>query len=112
MPPGAPENTIADIHVSPSGQRLYVSNRGHNSLAVFAIAADGRLTGLTVPACGGNWPRNFALAPGGRFMLVANQYSDEVSVLPLRLGAEEIGAPVARVVVAQASCVQFVGTHD
>ncbi len=107
LPPGAPENTAADIHLSPSGDRVYMSNRGHNSLAVFSVEADGRLTRIAAPSCGGNWPRNFALAPGGRFILVANQYSGEVSVLPRQAGAEEIGAPVARAAVPQASCLQF-----
>jgi 6-phosphogluconolactonase len=75
---------------------------------VYDVNGDGRLTRLAIPSCGGNWPRNFALAPGGRFLLVANQYSGEVCVLPLQNGADEIGAPVAGVAVPQASCVQFV----
>jgi 6-phosphogluconolactonase len=106
--PQAMENTVADIHLSASAQRLYVSNRGHNSVAVYHVNTDGWLTRLAIPSCGGNWPRNFALAPGGRFLLVANQYSGEVCVLPLQNGADEIGAPVAGVAVPQASCVQFV----
>ncbi len=112
LPPGAPENLAADIHLSPSGKRVYVSNRGHNSIAVFDADADGRLARIAVPSCGGNWPRNFALAPGGRFMLVANQYSGEVSVLPQLAGSDGIGAPVARAAVPQASCVQFVQAND
>jgi len=108
LPPGAPENTVADIHISASARRLYVSNRGHNSVAVYEVGVDGRLTRLAIPSCGGDWPRNFALAPGGRFMLVANQYSGDVSVLPLHVGAEEVGAPVARVAVPQAAWVRFV----
>ena len=107
LPPGAPENTVADIHVSSSANRVYVSNRGHNSIAVFDADADGRLTRIAVSSCGGNWPRNFALAPGRPFIVVANQYSSEVSVLPLLDGPDEIGAPVASAAVPQASCVQF-----
>jgi 6-phosphogluconolactonase len=111
-PPGVPENLVADIHLSSSGQRLYVSNRGHNSLAVFDVEAGGRLARVAIRPCGGKWPRNFALAPNGRFVLVANQYSDEVSVLPVLAGSEAIGAPVARAAVTQASCVQFIETTD
>lgn len=107
LPPGARENTVAHIHVSSSARRVYVSNRGRNSIAVFDAAADGQLTRIAVPACGGNWPRHFALAPDERFMLVANQYSSELSVLPLRIGSDEIGAPAARAAVPQAACVQF-----
>ncbi|MSP14277.1 MAG: lactonase family protein [Chloroflexi bacterium] len=107
LPPGAPPNAVADIHVSPSGDRVYVSNRGHNSIAVFSVAADGQLAGRVTPSCGGKWPRNFALAPGGRFMLVANQHSDEVSVLPLLDGPQAIGAPVVQQTVEKPACVQF-----
>ena len=106
--PGAPENTTADIHVSSSTRRVYVSNRGHNSIAVFEMGAGGRLARKAVTACGGDWPRNFALAPAGPFMVVANQYSGNLSVLPLLIGSEELGAAVARANVPQAACVQFV----
>jgi 6-phosphogluconolactonase len=108
LPPNPPENTVADIHLSAAADRLYVSNRGHNSLAVYDVKADEHLAPLAIPSCGGNWPRNFALSPGGRFILVANQYSNEVTVMPLNPGAGEIGAPVARAAMPQASCVQFV----
>ncbi|MFL5802050.1 MAG: lactonase family protein, partial [Roseiflexaceae bacterium] len=109
LPPGASESWVADIHVAPYGQRLYVSNRGHDSLAVFDIDSQGRLTQVAFPSCGGNWPRNFALAPGGRFVLAANQYSGDVSVLPVLTGTQALGAPVARAEVARASYVGFVG---
>ena len=112
LPPGVLENAVADIHVAPSGRRLYVSNRGHNSIAVFDVATDGRLARSAIVPCGGKWPRHFTLAPGGRFMLVANQASGELSVLPLLAGPEAIGAPVAGAAAAQVSCVQFVTAHD
>jgi len=107
LPPGAPENTAADIHISPSGNRLYVSNRGHNSIAVFALDADGKLESLGFPSCGGDWPRNFALSPDGHFMIVANRYSCELSVLPLHAKGRELGQPVMQAVVSQPSCVEF-----
>jgi 6-phosphogluconolactonase len=105
--PNAPENTVADIHVSPSADRVYVSNRGHDSIVIFAVEADGRLARVAIRPCGGRWPRNFAIAPGGRFLLVANQYSDEVAVVPVRGDLEALGAPIARVGVTGASCVHF-----
>jgi 6-phosphogluconolactonase len=108
VPAGVPENWVADIHIAPSGDRLYVSNRGHNSIAVFDVDAGGELTRIAISSCGGDWPRNFALAPGGGFMLVANQYSGDIAVLPLLDGPEAIGAPISRVAVPGAACVQFV----
>jgi 6-phosphogluconolactonase len=107
LPPGAPESGLADIHVSASGQRVYASNRGHNSLAVYDIGSDGLMTLVSIPDCGGNWPRNFALTSNGKFALVANQYSNEVCVLPVLAGTEALGATVARVPVAGASCIKF-----
>jgi len=108
LPPGSPENYVADIHIAAAADRLYVSNRGHDSIAVFDVDAAGELSRVAVPSCGGQWPRNFALAPG-RFMLVANQHSDEVAVLPLLEGPAALGAPVGRVAVPQACCVEIAG---
>ncbi len=108
LPPNAPEDTVADIHVSTNGERVYVSNRGHDSIAVFSANLDGQLERVAVIPCGGKTPRNFALAPNSKFILVANQDSGNVSVFPLRYGAEEIGRLVTRADVPRASCVQFV----
>src|SRR5258706_3776869 len=108
IPADSPENIIADIHISSDGKHLYVSNRGHNSIAVYDINDNGSLTLISIPACGGNWPRNFALAPNGQFVLAANQYSNEVCVLPILAGQEALGAPVARTILTGASCIQFI----
>jgi 6-phosphogluconolactonase len=73
------ENTVADIHITPSGDYLYVSNRGHNSLAGYRVdAQSGALTPLGITGCGGDWPRTFAIPPEGRLMIVANQYSNDL----------------------------------
>lgn len=71
----------ADIHVSKSGRFLYGSNRGHNSIVVFAIdPRTARLSLVEHVSTEGNWPRNFAIDPSGRFLLVANQRTDNVVV--------------------------------
>lgn len=71
----------ADIHVSKSGRFLYGSNRGHNSIVVFAIdPRTARLSLVQHVSTEGNWPRNFTIDPSGRFLLVANQRSDNVVV--------------------------------
>lgn len=107
LPAGAPHNQVADIHLDAAGERLYVSNRGHNSIAVFTVGADGALSPLAIRSCGGDWPRNFALSPDGRFVVVANQNSGELAVLPVLDGPEALGEPVARTALPQASCVVF-----
>ena len=77
LPAGyAEKNSGADLHVSPDGRFLYTSNRGHNSIAVFAIdALRGTLTPVQHVPTQGQTPRNFSLDPAGRLLLVANQSS-------------------------------------
>jgi 6-phosphogluconolactonase len=72
-------NIVADIHLTPSGKYLYVSNRGHDSLAGFAVNDKrGYLTPIGHYPTQGKWPRNFAIDPIGNFLLVANQNSNTV----------------------------------
>ncbi|WP_046246533.1 lactonase family protein [Hymenobacter terrenus] len=73
------ENSCADIHIAPSGLFLYASNRGHNSIAVFAIdTATGTLVPIQDVDTQGKTPRNFTLDPSGHLLLVANQNSNNV----------------------------------
>jgi 6-phosphogluconolactonase len=73
------ENTCADVHLSPSGQFLYGSNRGHDSIAVFRVdGATGQLTSVGLTSTQGRTPRNFGIDPSGRFLLAANQDSDTI----------------------------------
>lgn len=112
LPPDAGENTVADIHLTPDGTRVYVSNRGHNSIAVYDVEVDGRLAPVAIMPCGGDWPRNFALAPGGGWLLVANQRSNGVAVLPAQAGADPLGAAIGHAVVLQPARVQWVAAYD
>lgn len=73
------ENYGADIHVSSDGKFLYTSNRGHNSIAIFAIESGGESLRLIDSIhVDGDWPRNFSLSPDERFLVVANQYSNNL----------------------------------
>jgi 6-phosphogluconolactonase len=72
-------NTTAEIAVHPSGRFLYGSNRGHDSIAIFAIdPASGMLTMLGNEPTRGKEPRSFAIDPTGTFLLAANQNSSTV----------------------------------
>jgi len=72
-------NTGAEIQVSPSGRFVYGSNRGHDSIVIYAVdAATGRLSLLGHQSTGGSTPRSFQIEPSGRLLLVANQRSNEV----------------------------------
>ncbi|PTN09729.1 lactonase family protein [Mangrovibacterium marinum] len=71
----------ADIHLSGDERFVYCSNRGQNTLSVFARNTDdGSLSIIQNEPVQGNWPRNFVLSPDGKFVLVANQYSNNIAV--------------------------------
>lgn len=83
---GAPvepgKGTAAAIHLSDDGRFLYASTRNpKNILVVFAVnPADGTLREIQTVSSGGLAPREFTIAPGGKFLLVANQQSDAIAV--------------------------------
>lgn len=71
----------ADIHVSPDGKFLYETNRGDaNTITAFAIAANGRLSFVETVSTMGKGPRNFAIEPTGKYLLVGHQYTNEVVI--------------------------------
>ena len=73
------KNYPGDVHISDDGKYLYGSNRGHNSIAIFAIdQTSGKLSLVSHESTRGDWPRNFSLSPQGKFLLVANQKSDNI----------------------------------
>jgi 6-phosphogluconolactonase len=75
------ENSTAEITVHPNGKFLYGSNRGHDSIAVFAIdQAKGELTAVEYISTQGRTPRNFEIDPSGSYLFAANQDSDKVVV--------------------------------
>jgi 6-phosphogluconolactonase len=74
-------NDAAEIAVHPSGKWLFASNRGHDSIAVFAIDPQkGTLTPSGDFSTGGKEPRHFALDPTDQFLLAENQYSNNIVV--------------------------------
>jgi len=73
----------ADIHISPDGKFLYASNRGpkEDSIAIFSIDQEtGKLLLVGHEPTYGKHPRNFCIDPSGKFLLVANQFSDKVVI--------------------------------
>ena len=70
-----------DLAMNRKGDRVYASNRGHDSIAIFAVDAEaGRLSPMGQVPCGGRTPRNLAIAPQGGHLLCANQDSDVVGI--------------------------------
>ena len=91
------DNLTAEVMVHPDGRFLYGSNRGHDSLAIFAVdGASGSLTPAGHQKTLGKTPRNFVVDPTGAFLLVANQGSDTVVVFridPATGGLTPVGEP-------------------
>ena len=85
LPAGfAGQNTAAEVVVPANGRFLYASNRGHDSLAMFAIdPTSGTLTPKGHVSAGGRTPRHFAIDSGFRWLLAANQDSDSIAVFRL-----------------------------
>lgn len=101
-------NATAHVLVSPDGRFVYASNRGHDSIAIFAVDAEsGTLSKVAITLTGGAEPRNFALTPDGRWLLAANQNSD--TIVPFRRDAttgllERTSAPIS---VKTPVCIVF-----
>ncbi|MFN2601452.1 MAG: lactonase family protein [Gemmatimonadaceae bacterium] len=109
VPPGwKGENYPADIHVAPSGRTVYVSNRGHNSIAVFSITgASGALALEQTISTEGDWPRNFSLHPSGPWVLVANQRSNSIVVLARDEKTGRLTSTRERIELPSPVCVRF-----
>jgi len=103
------DNGSADIHVHPSGNFLYASNRGEtSSIAIFTIdESTGRLTlaGHQVDLI--NWPRNFAIDPTGNFLLAANQRGNDIVVFRIDEQTGQLTPTGHSVAVPGPTCIQF-----
>ncbi len=74
-------STCAEVQITPAGDLLYGSNRGHNSLAIYAVdPSHGTLKLLGHASTRGSIPRNFTVDPSGDWVIVANQDSDNLAV--------------------------------
>jgi 6-phosphogluconolactonase len=101
--------STAEVEVHPSGKFLYGSNRGHDSIVLYAIdEKSGRLTFVETQPTQGSTPRGFGIDPSGTFLLVGNQRSDSVVVFRIDpksgkltpSGSKiDVGAPVSVVFV-------------
>lgn len=99
----------AEIKVHPSGKFLYASNRGHDSIAVFAIDQQkGTLTPVEYVFTKGTSPRNFEIAPSGKLLFAANEKSDNIMIFHINPQTGRL-TPTGKVLqVVQPVCVIFV----
>jgi 6-phosphogluconolactonase len=103
------QSDCAEVAVSPSGKFVYGSNRGHDSIAVFAAdPKKGTLTAVERAPSGGKTPRHFAIDPTGSYLLVANQESDCVSVFAVDRKTGRLTPSGETATVSSPACVRFV----
>ena len=101
--------STAEVQVHPSGKFLYGSNRGHNSITVFAIdEKTGRLTFVQNEPTQGNTPRGFGIDPTGTYFFAANQRSDSVVVFRIDGQTGRLAPTGQTVEIGSPVCVKFV----
>lgn len=94
LPDGyAGTNTCAEVRITPDGRHVYVSNRGHDSLAAFAVDAEtGALRFIETEPSRGRTPRNFGVSPNGKWLVVANQDSNGLAAFKRERESGRLGA--------------------
>ncbi len=108
LPQETPGNSTAEIVIHPNGKFLYGSNRGHNSIAVFAIdAKSGQLTRIQNESTQGKTPRNFVIDPTGKFLLAANMDSDNIAILSVDPTTGKLAFTGKSIKAARPVCLRF-----
>ena len=108
LPPGwTGTNYPADIHVDSTGRTLYVSNRGHNSIALFSVTREGTIELEQTVSTLGDWPRSFSLDPTERWLLVANQRSNSVIVFGRDADSGKLTPTRQRIEIPSPVCLRF-----
>ena len=100
--------STAETVAHPSGKVVYVSNRGHDTIAVFTCdPATGKLTLIQNAAAEGQVPRNFCLDPSGRWMIVAHQNSNSAALFKVDPDTGRLEYTGRKIQVGGAVCVRF-----
>lgn len=104
-------STAAEIAASPDGRFVYCSNRGHDSVAIYAAdAADGSLTPIAWQPTQGRDPRFIGLDPAGRFLYAANEQADTIVAFRIDTGSGKL-TPTGQVInTASPAVIVFAGT--
>ena len=100
-------NTTAEILIDTAGTFLYVSNRGHGSIAVYAIDRAGLLSMVEHAASGGRTPRNFSIDPTGHYVFSSNQDTENVVILRIDRATGRLTPTGAQVPLANPGSVAF-----
>jgi 6-phosphogluconolactonase len=109
LPAAHKGNSTAETVVHPNGKFVYVSNRGHNSIAIFSIdEKTGEIKSLGHQREGINIPRNFNIDPTGTWMIVGNQAGDSIVVFAIDTATGMLKPTDQKASVPSPICVRFV----
>lgn len=101
-------NDGSAIHISDDGKYVYVGNRGHNSIAVFAVnESTNELTFVEWKSTEGDWPRDFVLDPTNNYLVAANQKSGSLTLYRRNQETGELTVLQTDVPAPEAVCVKF-----
>ncbi|MEO9004067.1 MAG: lactonase family protein [Ginsengibacter sp.] len=107
-PEDTPSYSGADIHLSPDGRFLYASNREpQNNIVIFSVKKDGKLKMISSDSTYGVHPRNFAIDPTGKFLIVANQRSGNLVVFKRNLSNGMLTRTGEEVKIESPSCIKI-----
>ncbi|MGK9045258.1 lactonase family protein [Mammaliicoccus vitulinus] len=100
---------VGAVRLSHDGQFIYVSNRGHNSIAVYKILGDGAIIEtVEIITSGGTWPRDFNITPSDSFLVVAHEHSYNLVLFSRNKETGKLTEIENEQKAAEGVCVQFI----
>lgn len=102
------DNLAADLKITPDGRFLYATNRGHDTIAIFRLAADGGLERVDIVPSSGKGPQNLAITPDGRFLLCANMPSNNLVVFRIDGDTGRLTAVGTPTEIVSPTCIMIV----
>ncbi len=98
----------ADLKITPDGEFLFATNRGHDSIAAYRIGADGQLTLLKIEPSLGKGPQNLLVTPDGGWLLCANMPGNNVVVFQIDKKSGKLSAQGEALEIPMPSCIRWV----
>jgi 6-phosphogluconolactonase len=97
----------ADLKITPDGQFLYGTNRGHDSIAAYRLSTEGRLTLIEIQPSLGQGPQNLAIVADGKFLLCANMPGNNVAAFRIDPQTGKLTSTGAPIAIPAPSCIQL-----
>ena len=97
----------ADVKITPDGKFLYGTNRGHDSIAIYRIAQDGRLDLVSIDSSLGKGPQNLLITPDGRWLMCANMLGNNLVVFAIDPGTGDLTPTGDAVSIPMPSCIRW-----